>query len=94
MAHFFGLVGSPPVPDNCSRYFQHKEPIRHIIYATNNVEEYHRQVRIATKAKGVFANDDALYKSCVSLIVTSRKVDGISTEQGVRCSTDDYSLRS
>ena len=47
--------------DNLSRYFQYTEPIRRIIYTTNIVEGYHRQVRKITKTKGVFPND-ALYK--------------------------------
>lgn len=48
--------------DNLSRYFQYTEPIRRIIYTTNTVEGYHRQVRKITKTKGVFPSDDALYK--------------------------------
>lgn len=48
--------------DNLSRYFQYTEPIRRIIYTTNIVEGYHRQVRKVTKTKGVFPSDDALYK--------------------------------
>lgn len=48
--------------DDLSRYFQYTEPIRRIIYTTNAVEGYHRQVRKITKTKGVFPNDDALYK--------------------------------
>lgn len=48
--------------DNLSSYFQYTEPIRRIIYTTNIVEGYHRQVRKVTKTKGVFPNDDALYK--------------------------------
>lgn len=48
--------------DNLSRYFQYTEPIRRVIYTTNIVEGYHRQVRKVTKTKGVFTNDDALYK--------------------------------
>lgn len=48
--------------DNLYRYFQYTEPIRRIIYTTNTVEGYHRQVRKITKTKGVFPSDDALYK--------------------------------
>lgn len=48
--------------DNLSRYFQYTEPIRRIIYTTNIVEGYHRQVRKITKTKGVFPGDDALLK--------------------------------
>lgn len=45
-----------------SHYFQYTAPIRKIIYTTNTVEDYHRQVRKITKTKGVFPNDAALEK--------------------------------
>lgn len=45
-----------------SAYFQFTEPIRRLIYTTNTVEGYHRQVRKVTKSKGVFTNDKALEK--------------------------------
>lgn len=45
-----------------SCYFQYTAAIRKIIYTTNTVEGYHRQVRKITKTKGVFPNNDALYK--------------------------------
>ena len=45
-----------------SCYFQYTVAIRKIIYTTNTVEGYHRQVRKITKTKGVFPTDDALYK--------------------------------
>ena len=36
--------------------------IRRLIYTTNTVEGYHRQVRKVTKTKGVFTSDDSLIK--------------------------------
>lgn len=45
-----------------STYFKYTEPIRRIIYTTNTVEGFHRQVRKVTKTKGVFPTDDALLK--------------------------------
>lgn len=45
-----------------SCYFQYNSAIRKIIYTTNTVEGYHRQVRKITKTKGVFPTDDSLYK--------------------------------
>lgn len=45
-----------------STYFKYTEGIRRIIYTTNIVEGYHRQIRKVTKAKGMFPNDDALIK--------------------------------
>lgn len=48
--------------DKLSAYFQFTAPIRKLIYTTNTVEGYHRQVRKVTKNKGVFTNDTALEK--------------------------------
>lgn len=45
-----------------SAYFEYSEPIRRIIYTTNTVEGFNRQVRKITKSKGGFTNDDALFK--------------------------------
>jgi len=45
-----------------SAYFQYSEGIRKMIYTTNTVEGYHRQIRKVTKNKGVFTNDTALEK--------------------------------
>lgn len=48
--------------DNLTHYFKYTADIRRIIYTTNTVEGYHRQVRKVTKTKGVFPNDDAIFK--------------------------------
>lgn len=48
--------------DTLSAYFQFTAPIRRIIYTTNTVEGYHRQIRKVTKNKGVFTCDSALEK--------------------------------
>ncbi len=48
--------------DNLSRFFQYTAGIRRIIYTTNTVEGYHRQIRKVTKNKGVFPNNTALEK--------------------------------
>ncbi|GAB6120111.1 hypothetical protein JCM30204_12600 [Dysgonomonas termitidis] len=48
--------------DRLSAYFQYPEGIRRMIYTTNTVEGYHRQIRKVTKNKGVFTNDTALEK--------------------------------
>jgi transposase-like protein len=45
-----------------STYFKYTEEIRRIIYTTNTIEGFHRQVRKVTKTKGAFPNDDALLK--------------------------------
>lgn len=45
-----------------STYFAYDEQIRRLIYTTNAVEGFHRQVRKITKTKGAFPNDMALLK--------------------------------
>lgn len=45
-----------------SNYFQFTPQIRTLIYTTNAVEGYHRQIRKVTKNKGVFPSDTALEK--------------------------------
>ncbi len=48
--------------EELSAYFQYDEPIRKLIYTTNAVEGFHRQVRKVTKTKGAFTSDMALLK--------------------------------
>lgn len=45
-----------------SVYFKYPAPIRRLIYTTNTIEGYHRQIRKVTKNKGVFTSDMALLK--------------------------------
>ena len=45
-----------------STFFDYPEAIRRIIYTTNTIEGYHRQLRKVTKTKGAFVNDMALLK--------------------------------
>lgn len=48
--------------DKLTSYFDYDEHIRRLIYTTNAVEGFHRQVRKVTKTKGVFPNDMGLLK--------------------------------
>lgn len=48
--------------EKLTTYFQYTTPIRKLIYTTNAVEGYHRQVRKVTKTKGAFTSDMALLK--------------------------------
>src|SRR5690554_1139647 len=48
--------------EKLTTYFQYTAPIRKLIYTTNAVEGYHRQIRKVTKTKGAFTNDMALLK--------------------------------
>jgi putative transposase len=45
-----------------STYFKYTEAIRNIIYTTNAIEGFHRQVRKVTKNKTAFTSDMALLK--------------------------------
>lgn len=45
-----------------STYFKYPEEVRKIIYTTNTVEGFNRQLRKVTKNKSVFPTDDSLLK--------------------------------
>lgn len=45
-----------------SNYFQYSKEIRKIIYTTNIIEGFYRQIRNVTKSKGAFTSEDALMK--------------------------------
>jgi transposase-like protein len=45
-----------------SRYFQYNRDIRRVMYTTNIIEGFHRQLRSVTKTKGAFNSDEALMK--------------------------------
>lgn len=48
--------------ENLSTFFRFDAHIRKVIYTTNTVEGFHRQVRKVTKTKGAFTSDNALLK--------------------------------
>ena len=48
--------------DELSAYFEYSEPIRRIIYTTNTIEGFNRQIRKITKTKGGFNSDESLIK--------------------------------
>jgi len=45
-----------------STYFEYSESIRRIIYTTNSIEGFNRQIRKITKTKGGFNSDESLIK--------------------------------
>ena len=49
--------------DNLSTFFGYEDRIRKLIYTTNTVEGFNRQLRKVTKTKTVFPNDDAVLKA-------------------------------
>lgn len=48
--------------DKLSTYFGYPAEIRRLIYTTNTIEGFHRQIRKVTKNKGAFTSDMALLK--------------------------------
>lgn len=48
--------------EKLSTYFRYPAAIRKLIYTTNTIEGYHRQIRKVTKTKGAFTSDMALLK--------------------------------
>ena len=48
--------------DRLTVYFRYPPEIRKVIYTTNIIESFHRQLRKVTKTKGAFTSDDALMK--------------------------------
>lgn len=48
--------------ERLSQYFKYPEELRRIVYTTNIVEGFHRQVRKYTKNKGAFTSENALLK--------------------------------
>lgn len=48
--------------EKLTTYFAYPAAIRKLIYTTNTIEGYHRQIRKVTKTKGAFTSDMALLK--------------------------------
>lgn len=48
--------------EHLSTFFAYESEIRKVIYTTNTIEGFHRQVRKVTKTKGAFTSDVALMK--------------------------------
>ncbi|MBL1409796.1 IS256 family transposase [Sphingobacterium faecale] len=48
--------------ERLTTYFRYDKSIRKLIYTTNTIEGFHRQVRKVTKTKGAFTSDMALMK--------------------------------
>lgn len=48
--------------DELATFFKYSPEIRKLIYTTNIIESYHRQLRKVTKGKAVFPTDEALLK--------------------------------
>jgi putative transposase len=59
---------------NMCTYFDFSEPIRKMIYTTNTIESYHRNIRKITKTKAAFTSDNALLKLAYLAIQNMEKI--------------------
>jgi transposase-like protein len=60
-----------------STYFKYPPELRKIIYTTNSIENFNRQLRKVTKSKTIFPTDDALFKMLyLSMIDITKKWNG------------------
>ena len=59
--------------DYLSAYFKYSQSVRRLIYTTNPIEGFHRQVRKYTKSKGAFTSESALFKLIYSAIMQIKK---------------------
>lgn len=55
--------------DNLSTFFQFSPHVRKLIYTTNPIEGFHRQIRKYTKTKGAFTNENSLLKLTFAAIL-------------------------
>ena len=67
-------------PQLCT-YFKYPQEIRKIIYTTNSIENFNRQLRKVTKTRTIFPTDDALFKLLyLSMMDITRKWNGRSNQ--------------
>jgi putative transposase len=66
-----------------STYFKYPQEIRKVIYTTNAIEGFNRQLRKVTKAKTVFPSDDSLLKMLyLAMIDITKKWTGHRKDWG------------
>ena len=66
-----------------STYFKYPAEIRRLIYTTNSIENFNRQLRKVTKSRTIFPTDDSLFKMLyLSMIDITRKWTGKSWDWG------------
>lgn len=66
-----------------STYFKYPQEVRTLIYTTNAIENFNRQLRKVTKSKSVFPNDDSLLKMLyLATIDITRKWTGRRKDWG------------
>ncbi|WP_181392817.1 IS256 family transposase [Faecalicatena contorta] len=67
-----------------STYFKYPEPVRRLIYTTNAIEGFNRQLRKVTKSKTIFPSDDSLLKMLyLAMMDITKKWTGHRQDWGV-----------
>lgn len=68
---------------NLSTYFKYPQEVRKLIYTTNAIKGFNRQLRKVTKNKGVFPTDDSLLKMLyLAMMDITKKWTGKRREWG------------
>ena len=69
---------------NLATYFKYPQEVRRLIYTTNAIENFNRQLRKVTKAKSVFPTDDSLLKMLyLAMIDITKKWTGRRQDWGI-----------
>lgn len=73
---------------NLSTYFKFPEELRRLIYTTNAIEGFNRQLRKVTKSKAVFPTDDSLFKMLyLTMLDITKKWTGRRYTLSSHCTT-------
>ena len=73
---------------NLSTYFKFPEELRRLIYTTNAIEGFNRQLRKVTKSKAVFLTDDSLFKTLyLAMLDITKKWTGRRYTLSSHCTT-------
>ena len=69
---------------NLSTYFKYPDEVRKLIYTTNAIEGFNRQLRKVTKSKSVFPTDDSLLKMLyLAMVDITKKWTGRRQDWGL-----------
>ena len=72
---------------NLSTYFKFPQELRKLIYTTNTIEGFNRQLKKVTKAKSVFPTDDSLFKMLYLAMKDITKKNGLVADRTGAAST-------
>lgn len=69
---------------NLATYFKYPQEVRKLIYTTNAIENFNRQLRKVTKSKSVFPTDDSLLKMLyLAMVDITKKWTGRRQDWGI-----------